>query len=87
MSDLNPESLPFPDRRRNPSAVGESGSERRQFGNSHAHLPPGARELGLAIDRYKLEHRRRFVTYEEMYEIMLSLGYSKTEPTPAQKQA
>ena len=86
MSDLNPESLPFADRRRNPSPAGDAGSERRQFGNSYAQLQPGARELGMAIDRYKLENRRRFITYEEMYEIIVALGYVKPE-TPTQKQA
>ncbi len=51
--------------------------ERRQFGNNYDNLSPGARELGEAIDRYKLMNRRRYVTYEEMLNIVLSLGYSK----------
>ena len=34
-------------------------------------------ELALAIDRYKLAHRRRFITYEEMLSVVKSLGYSK----------
>ncbi|MEZ6108866.1 MAG: hypothetical protein R3B96_22990 [Pirellulaceae bacterium] len=86
MSDITSQSFPYPDRRQ-PSANGpEPFVERRQFGNSHSHLSPGARELGTAIDRYKLEHRRRFVTYEEIYEIILKLGYTKPEAM-AQKQA
>ncbi|HAN96431.1 MAG TPA: hypothetical protein DCQ98_02890 [Planctomycetaceae bacterium] len=87
MSEQDHESLPFPDRRRAAAFPGEGSVERRQFGNSLAHLSPGARELGSAIDRYKLENRRRFVTYEEMYEIITKLGYAKTEPSPVQKQA
>lgn len=51
--------------------------ERRQFTNSHEELSPEARELALAIDSYKLVHRRRFITYEEMLAVMKSLGYSK----------
>lgn len=51
--------------------------ERRQFANSHDELSPPARELGLAIDRYKLTNRRRFITYEEILHIVTSLGYSK----------
>lgn len=86
MSDLNSQSFAFPDRRQSTAASGEAHLERRQFGNSHAHLSPGARELGAAIDRYKLENRRRFVTYEEIYEIVVNLGYTKPE-TVTQKQA
>ena len=67
---------PFIDRRR--SAGGESPvRERRQFTNSYEELSPGAKELALAIDEYKLRHRRRFITYEEMLTVMQSLGYRK----------
>ena len=51
--------------------------ERRQFSNSHESLTPDARELALAIDEYKLHHRRRFITYEEMLGVIQSLGYAK----------
>jgi len=51
--------------------------ERRQFANSHDHLSPEAGELAVAIDQYKLQHRRRFINFEEMLSIMKSLGYSK----------
>jgi len=51
--------------------------ERRQFNNSHDDLSPQARELALAIDQYKLLHRRRFITYEEMLSVITALGYSK----------
>ncbi len=51
--------------------------ERRQFANCHESLSPEARELAQAIDGYKLQHRRRFITYEEMLAVIKSLGYHK----------
>ncbi len=64
--------------RRNPAAVERMAiCERRQFGNSHDGLSPDAAELAQAIDQYKLCHRRRFITFEEMLAIMKSLGYSR----------
>ena len=53
------------------------GRERRQFANSYDELSPEAADLARAIDQYKLVHRRRFVTYEEMLAVVKSLGYSK----------
>ena len=68
---------PFIDRRQN-RAEGDSPSrERRQFTNSHEELSPDARELAVAIDAYKLMHRRRFITFEEMLSVVKSLGYHK----------
>ena len=66
----------FVDRR---SYVGEHWPvrERRQFTNTHEDLSPEARELARAIDEYKLHHRRRFITYEEMLAVVKSLGYHK----------
>jgi hypothetical protein len=64
--------------RRNYDMVGSPpGRERRQFANSYEELSPDARELGTAIDAYKLQHRRRFITYEEMLALIRSLGYQK----------
>ncbi len=51
--------------------------ERRQFTNSVDDLSPDAAELARAIDGYKLLHRRRFITYEEMLGVVKSLGYHK----------
>lgn len=67
---------PFVDRRQ---STGDStvGRERRQFTNSHEELTPDARELAVAIDSYKLMHRRRFITFEEMLNVVKSLGYHK----------
>lgn len=70
--------MPFIDRR-DPDRVlpNPETEERRQFSNSHDGLSPPAQELARAIDLYKLEHRRRFITYEEMYQVISSLGYTK----------
>ncbi len=68
---------PFVDRR-NPEAGGSPpAGERRQFTNSHEGLSPEAGELAQAIDGYKLRHRRRFITYEEMLAVIKMLGYHK----------
>ena len=62
--------------RRSPVAVERMPiCERRQFSNSHDDLSPEAAELARAIDQYKLLHRRRFITYEEMLAVVKSLGY------------
>ena len=67
----------FVDRRFTTGPSNLSGTERRQFTNSHEELSPEAQELALAIDGYKLRHRRRFITYEEMLGVITSLGYHK----------
>ena len=64
--------------RRSPAAVERMAiCERRQFGNSHDGLSPEAAELAQAIDQYKLLHRRRFITFEEMLAVVKSLGYHR----------
>jgi hypothetical protein len=64
--------------RRNPAVVEDMPiCERRQFSNSHEELSPEAAELARAIDQYKLYHRRRFITFEEMLGVIKSLGYSR----------
>ena len=65
----------FVDRRHD--SAGSPQVERRQFGNSYEELSPAARELGLAVDRYKLMNRRRYVTYEELLDVIENLGYAK----------
>jgi hypothetical protein len=67
----------FQDRRQPDSAEGPPGVERRQFTNSHAELSPEAAELARSIDQYKISHRRRFITYEEMLAVIKSLGYHR----------
>jgi hypothetical protein len=68
--------LPFVERR----AVREadaSGFERRQFANSYRELSPNAKELAEAIDSYKVRHRRRYITFEEMLQVIQDLGYRR----------
>jgi hypothetical protein len=67
---------PFVDRRLS-QAEFVPGVERRQFSNSYEDLAPRVRELAQAIDEYKLHHRRRFITYQEMLDVVESLGYHK----------
>jgi hypothetical protein len=68
---------PFVDRRNYAVPPGMPQRERRQFTNSHDELSAEARDLAQAIDSYKLMHRRRFITYEEMLAVMKSLGYKR----------
>lgn len=72
-----PTAEPFVDRRDANAPGFVPGIERRQFANSHAELSPDAQDLALAIDEYKLHHRRRFITYEEMLFVIKSLGYHR----------
>ncbi len=67
----------FIDRRTTDPESAPRARERRQFANSHDDISPAARELALAVDEYKLVHRRRFVTYEELLGVVQSLGYQK----------
>jgi len=67
----------FLDRRGPVEAGTEPLFERRQFANSYDELSPDAAELAQAIDGYKVQHRRRFITFEEMLSVMKSLGYKR----------
>ena len=78
MSDAAiPETPSFVDRRDYAPESVPPVIDRRQFTNSHNELSPRARELATAIDEYKLRHRRRFITYEEMLSVIEELGYHK----------
>ena len=67
----------FVDRRSYDISGRSPAHERRQFTNSHEGLSPEALDLAQAIDGYKLTHRRRFITYEEMLAVIKSLGYQR----------
>lgn len=67
----------FVDRRGTTIPDAAPSRERRQFRNSYDDLSPDAMELAGAIDEYKLRHRRRFITYEEMLAVVQDLGYHK----------
>lgn len=72
-------SVSFDDRRSSAGARPDGLPERRQFRDQPAYQHPQAGELAEAIDRYKLTHRRRFITCEELFEVITSLGYRKDE--------
>ncbi len=63
--------------RRNHADESTPANERRQFASSHQTLRPEVIELAEAVDQYKLRHRRRFITFEELYDVMAQLGYRK----------
>ncbi|MDC0936187.1 hypothetical protein OAS39_07855 [Pirellulales bacterium] len=71
-----PQDEAFVDRRQAP-VNSLNHRERRQFSNSHDDLSPDAAELACAIDQYKLQHRRRFINFEEMLSIVKGLGYQR----------
>jgi hypothetical protein len=75
--DLDTPTVSFIDRRSYDVAGRSPAFERRQFTNSHEGLSPEALDLAQAIDGYKLRHRRRFITYEEMLSVIKSLGYQR----------
>jgi hypothetical protein len=74
---LTSNSEPFVERRSYDASVGTPAIERRQFANNYDGLTPDAKELAVAIDSYKMRHRRRFITYDEMLAVVQSLGYHK----------
>jgi hypothetical protein len=77
-NSLTHDSMPeFVDRRA--PGIDGGNSERRQFGSSHSDLSPDAKELAIAIDRYKIENRRRYITCEEMLAVFKTLGYRRDE--------
>jgi hypothetical protein len=56
---------------------GPPGVERRQFSSTHNSSRPEVNELAEAVDQYKLRHRRRFITFDELFDVMSSLGYHR----------
>ncbi|OYW13469.1 MAG: hypothetical protein B7Z55_16795 [Planctomycetales bacterium 12-60-4] len=68
----------FVDRRSSDSNERPLGvPERRQFRSSQTSGRPEVDELAQAVDQYKLTRRRRFITYEELYNVIAELGYHK----------
>ncbi len=66
----------FVDRR----GTGESRDgvpERRQFKATPDVSRPDVAELAAAVDAYKARHRRRFITFDELFDVMAELGYHK----------
>jgi hypothetical protein len=71
--------VPFADRRQQ-TGSGERG-ERRQFGNSYHDLSPEGQQLAEAIDAYKVDHHRRYITTDELLGVLGRLGYKQTLST------
>jgi len=63
--------------RRGAGEAREGGPERRQFKATPDQSRPDVAELAAAVDAYKARHRRRFITFDELFDVMLSLGYHK----------
>jgi hypothetical protein len=74
MQTATAEQTTFRDRRKS-DQDGPPGVERRQFSPSYDSSRPEVNELARAVDQYKLTHRRRFITFEELYDVIVSLGY------------
>ena len=72
------ESPDFVERRRVAEvAKGTAGLERRQFQDGNRSSRPAVAEFADAVDEYKVSHHRRFITFEELFDVMTSLGYHK----------
>ena len=76
-SPITAMAVPFTDRRKPAVFEGMPICERRQFGDSYEALSPDAAELARAVDQYKVLHRRRFITQEELLAVIKSLGYHR----------
>ena len=68
----------FVDRRQTAGDVNPI-AERRQFGSAHLDLSEAGRELAVAIDQYKIQHHRRYLTCDEMLKVLGDLGYRKVD--------
>ena len=79
MSNTASQPATFHERRDTNWSSTPPGVERRQFTNSHDELSPPARELAVSIDEYKIRHRRRFITCEEILHVLQELGYARQE--------
>lgn len=49
----------------------------KQYGSRFEELNKEADELADALEKYKLIHRRRYISFEEMLAILRSLGYKR----------
>lgn len=78
MQQLTEQKQPvFVDRRQAHGGERGDGPERRQFRDSRDSARPAVAELAEAIDQYKLRHRRRFITFDELFDVISDLGYHK----------
>ncbi len=77
MEQQSQDSANFFERRRGDAGPAPGNGERRQFRDGNRSARPEVAELANAIDDYKLAHRRRFITFEELFDVMVSLGYHR----------
>lgn len=63
--------------RRSASRGDAPGVERRQFRDGNRSDRPEVAEFAAAIDEYKIANHRRFITFEELFDVMTSLGYHR----------
>jgi hypothetical protein len=68
----------YEDRRSRDGGSRSNGPERRQFSDARVSQNYEALELAEAIDSYKVTHRRKFITFEELHDVITGLGYRKT---------
>jgi len=68
--DLQLKSADFEERRTSGGVATSGRVERRQFRDGKRSANPNVAELADAVDQYKLQHRRRFITYEELYAVL-----------------
>lgn len=67
----------FVERRQRDVGSAQSVSERRQFRDGDRSARPEVAELANAVDDYKIANHRRFITFEELFDVMASVGYHK----------
>ena len=63
--------------RRGTGEAHEGAPERRQFKATPDVSRPEVAELAAAVDAYKARHRRRFITFDELFDVMAELGYHR----------
>jgi hypothetical protein len=69
----------YADRRKSYPDYSPLGRDRRQFGANYDDLTAPGRDIAIAIDRYKVDHHRRFINADELLSIILSAGYRRAD--------
>lgn len=63
--------------RRSADRSNTAGPERRQFRDGNRSARPEVAEFADAVDHYKISRRRRFITFDELFDVFSSLGYHR----------
>lgn len=77
MNETATPKVAFEDRRRSDRNGSSPGFERRQFQDGNRSERPEVAEFSSAVDEYKIANRRRFITFDELYDVFTSLGYHR----------